>query len=68
MSSTGPSFFFVSYSKYPYTIDTVKRIPVPDPIAPRKSAAIVITPIHIPPKMAAIGIYFSKILMFPLSL
>jgi hypothetical protein len=35
-------------------IVTVKRIPVPDPIAPKKSAKIVKTPMHIPPRVAAV--------------
>ena len=32
---------------------TVSRIPVPDPIAPKKSAKMVRIPIHIPPNVAA---------------
>ncbi len=35
-------------------IVTVNRIPVPDPIAPKRSAKIVRTPMHIPPKVAAV--------------
>ena len=37
-------------------IVTAKRIPVPLPIAPIKSAKIVNNPMHIPPKVAAAGI------------
>ena len=33
---------------------TVNKIPVPEPIAPRKSAKIVKTPILIPPRVAAV--------------
>ena len=33
---------------------TVSKIPVPDPIAPRKSAKIVRAPMQIPPKVAAV--------------
>ena len=36
---------------------TASNIPVPDPIAPTKSAKIVRAPMHIPPKVAATGIY-----------
>ena len=39
---------------------TANKIPVPDPTAPRKSAKIVKAPTHIPPKVAAIGIYLLK--------
>ena len=35
---------------------TVKRIPVPEPIAPKKSATMVRRPMHIPPKVAAVVI------------
>lgn len=38
-------------------IETDKRIPVPDPIAPTKSEKIEISPIVIPPKAAATGMY-----------
>lgn len=41
-------------------IVTAKRIPVPEPIAPNKSAMIVKRPINIPPLAAAIGIVFSN--------
>lgn len=33
---------------------TVKRIPVPDPMAPKKSATTVKTPIKTPPNVAAV--------------
>lgn len=33
---------------------TVNKIPVPEPIAPKKSAKTVNNPIHIPPKVAAV--------------
>lgn len=35
---------------------TVRRIPVPDPMAPKKSAKIVKRPMQIPPKVAAVKI------------
>lgn len=38
-------------------IFTAKRIPVPDPIAPIKSAKIVSAPMQAPPSKAAVGIY-----------
>lgn len=41
-------------------IETARRIPVPDPIAPTKSEKIEIRPIIIPPKAAATGIYLFK--------
>lgn len=44
---------------------TVRRIPVPDPIAPRKSAKIVKTPIHIPPRVAAVRINDLSFLYVP---
>ena len=31
--------------------------PVPEPMAPMKSAMIVRAPIHMPPKAAAVGMY-----------
>jgi len=37
-------------------IDTARRIPVPDPIAPIKSENMEISPMSIPPKAAAVGI------------
>ena len=36
---------------------TANKIPVPDPIAPMKSAKTDKAPIHKPPKAAAVGIY-----------
>jgi ABC-type spermidine/putrescine transport system permease subunit II len=33
---------------------------IPDPMAPRKSAMIVSVPMHIPPKVAAMGMYLFK--------
>merc|ERR1719356_1907975 len=41
-------------------IVTAKRIPVPEPIAPKKSATIVRTPMHMPPNAAAVGMYMSR--------
>lgn len=35
---------------------TERRIPVPEPIAPRKSAKIVRTPVKTPPSTAAVSI------------
>ena len=49
-------------------IVTARRIPVPDPIAPMKSAKIERAPIHIPPKAAAIGMYLFKCLTIESSL
>ena len=36
---------------------TAKRIPVPDPMAPIKSARTDRAPMHRPPKAAAVGMY-----------
>lgn len=36
---------------------TASKIPVPEPIAPRKSANTDRAPMHRPPKAAAVGIY-----------
>ena len=36
---------------------TANNIPVPDPIAPMKSAVTDKAPIHSPPNAAAVGIY-----------
>jgi hypothetical protein len=36
---------------------TASKIPVPDPMAPMKSARMVRHPMQIPPKVAAMGIY-----------
>ena len=41
-------------------IETAKRIPVPEPIAPTKSENIEIRPIIIPPKAAAVGMYLLR--------
>lgn len=41
---------------------TASKIPVPDPIAPMKSARIVKDPIQTPPNVAAIGIYLRRVL------
>lgn len=49
-------------------IVTAKRIPVPDPIAPMKSAKIDNAPIHTPPKAAATGIYLLSCLTIESSL
>lgn len=38
-------------------METASKIPVPEPIAPKKSAKIVKAPIAIPPKAAALGMY-----------
>lgn len=46
-------------------IVTVRRIPVPDPMAPKKSAKMVNTPIHIPPKVAAVVISALSFLQVP---
>jgi len=42
-------------SKYWKIMDTANKIPVPDPMAPIKSAKIDKAPIHIPPNAAAVG-------------
>lgn len=36
---------------------TASRMPVPEPMAPRKSAITDNPPIHSPPKAAAVGMY-----------
>lgn len=36
---------------------TASRIPVPDPMAPRKSASTERAPMHKPPNAAAVGMY-----------
>ncbi|BAT07621.1 Os09g0347750 [Oryza sativa Japonica Group] len=36
---------------------TASRIPVPEPIAPMKSARTVNAPMHTPPNAAAVGMY-----------
>lgn len=47
---------------------TARRIPVPDPIAPMKSAKMDKAPIHTPPKAAAVGMYLFNILTIDSSL
>lgn len=49
-------------------IVTAKRIPVPEPIAPMKSAKIERAPIQHPPKAAATGIYLLSCLTMESSL
>lgn len=39
---------------------TASRIPVPDPIAPRKSASTERAPMQRPPNAAAVGMYLTK--------
>ena len=39
---------------------TAKRIPVPEPMAPRKSAITDSPPIQRPPKAAAVGMYLQE--------
>lgn len=39
---------------------TASRMPVPEPIAPRKSAITDKPPMHSPPKAAAVGMYLEK--------
>jgi hypothetical protein len=36
---------------------TASRIPVPEPMAPMKSATMVKAPMHMPPNAAAVGMY-----------
>lgn len=43
---------------------TARRIPVPEPIAPTKSAKIVRAPMHSPPKVAAVGMTLKIIYYF----
>jgi hypothetical protein len=49
-------------------IVTAKRIPVPEPMAPMKSAKIERAPIQTPPKAAAVGIYLLRYLTIESSL
>ena len=49
-------------------IVTARRIPVPEPIAPMKSAKIESAPIQHPPKAAAVGIYLFNCLTIGSSL
>lgn len=39
---------------------TANNIPLPEPIAPIKSAKMVKSPTHIPPTAAAVGMYLLK--------
>lgn len=39
---------------------TANRIPVPEPMAPRKSAITERPPIHSPPNAAAVGMYLNN--------
>jgi len=41
-------------------IETERRIPVPEPIAPTKSENIEMSPMIIPPKAAAVGMYLLR--------
>ena len=47
---------------------TANKIPVPEPIAPIKSATTDKAPIHIPPKAAAVGMYLFNCLTIDSSL
>jgi len=47
---------------------TAKRIPVPDPMAPMKSAKMERAPIQTPPKAAAVGMYLLRYLIMDSSL
>ena len=38
-------------------MDTDSKIPVPDPMAPKRSETTDSNPMHIPPKVAAMGMY-----------
>ena len=49
-------------------IVTASRIPVPEPIAPIKSAKIDKAPIQTPPNAAAVGMYLFKYLTIDSSL
>ena len=49
-------------------IVTARRIPVPDPIAPMKSAKMERAPIQTPPNAAAVGMYLFKVLTIDSSL
>lgn len=52
-------------------IVTANKIPVPEPMAPRKSAMTDRPPMHRPPKAAAVGMYLNndlkkkKVLVIP---
>ena len=47
---------------------TASKIPVPEPIAPMKSAKIERAPIQTPPKAAAVGMYLLRYLTMESSL
>lgn len=47
---------------------TASKIPVPEPMAPMKSAKIERAPIQTPPKAAAVGIYWLRYLTMEVSL
>lgn len=47
---------------------TANRMPVPEPIAPMKSAKIERAPMQQPPKAAAVGMYLFKYLTIESSL
>lgn len=47
---------------------TANNIPVPDPIAPMKSATMESPPMHMPPKAAAVGMYLLRCLIMDSSL
>lgn len=47
---------------------TAKRIPVPDPMAPMKSAKMQRAPMQIPPKVAAVWMYRLSWLIIAVSL
>ena len=49
-------------------IVTASRIPVPEPMAPMKSAKMERAPIQQPPKAAAVGMYLFKYLTIESSL
>ena len=46
---------------------TASKIPLPEPIAPIKSAKIVNKPTHIPPTAAAVGIYLFNTEIFKIN-
>ena len=47
---------------------TASKIPVPEPMAPRKSAKMDSSPMQMPPVMAAVGMYLSSSLIIDFSL
>ena len=50
-------FLLKSFEVLIYNRVTASKIPVPDPMAPMKSAKTVSAPMQTPPKAAAVGIY-----------